>query len=290
MRIHPCESMHLRQILAAADDSAEGRAAILAAARLARASGGAVTVLTVTEANGAESAAARGLEVLRQLTQSVLAELTDPPPVDYAVVAGLPGIEICRFAEEHGSDLILLGRKRRTEQQRLLIGDTADAVARRSPLPCLFVPAGQTSLTRVIAALDGTERGFGVLLAAVEFTREIGGRLRAVTVEPAHENSGAATHVPTGRSARLAQVISELRASLDPPGAARGRQAVDHGEALVIRQGPVVEEISREIDDSCADVVIVGYHRGGPAGIVEAGSVSRRLTHEALCAVLTIPL
>jgi nucleotide-binding universal stress UspA family protein len=269
MRIHPCESMHLRQILAAADDSAEGRAAILAAARLARASGGAVTVLSVTEANGSESTAARGLEVLRQLTQSVLAELTDPPPVDYAVVAGLPGIEICRFAEEHGSDLILLGRKRRTEQQRLLIGDTADAVARRSPLPCLFVPAGQTSLTRVIAALDGTERGFGVLLAAVEFTREIGGRLRAVTVEPAHENSGAATHVPTGRSARLAQVISELRASLDPP---------------------VVEEISREIDDSCADVVIVGYHRGGPAGIVEAGSVSRRLTHEAPCAVLTIPL
>jgi len=282
--------MHLRQILAAVDDSAEGRAAILAAARLARASGGGVTVLTVAEANGSESAGARGLEVLRQLTQSVLAELTDPPPVEHAVVTGLPGIEICRFAEEHGSDLILLGRKRRTEQQRLLIGDTADAVARRSPLPCLFVPAGQTSLTRVIAALDGTERGFGVLLAAVEFTREIGGRLRAVTVEPADENNGAATHVPTGRSARLAQVIGELRASLDPPHGPRSRPAVDHGEALVIRQGSIVAEITREIDDSGADVVIVGYHRGGPAGIIETGSVSRRLTHEAPCAVLTIPL
>lgn len=290
MRIYPCESMHLRQILAAADDSAEGRAAILAAARLARASGGTVTVLAVTETNGPDTPGQERRKGLRGFTQSVLEEMTDPPPVDHAVVAGLPGIEICRFAEEHGSDLILLGRKRRTEQQRLLIGDTADAVARRSALPCLFVPAGQGSLTRVIAALDGTERGFGVLLAAVEFTREIGGRLRAVTVEPAHENKGAATHMPTGRSARLAEVIGELRTSLDPPHAPRGRSAVDHGEVLVIRQGHVVEEITREIDDSGADVVIVGYHRGGPAGIIETGSVSRRLTHEAPCAVLTIPL
>jgi nucleotide-binding universal stress UspA family protein len=282
--------MHLRQILAAADDSAEGRAAILAAARLARASGGLVTVLTVTETDGSEPAGPRRQEGLRRLTQSVLAEMADAPPVDHAIVAGLPGIEICRFAEERRVDLILLGRKRRTERQRLLIGDTADAVARRSALPCLFVPAGQGSLTRVIAALDGTERGFAVWLAAVEFTREIGGRLRAVTVEPAYENEVGVTRVPTGRSARLAQVIGELRGSLDSPEGPRGRPSVDTGEALMIRRGAVVEEITREIDDSGADVLVVGYHRGGPAGIIETGCVSRRLTHESPCAVLTIPL
>ena len=282
--------MHLRQILAAADASAEGRAAILAAARLARASGGSVTVLTVTQTDGSEAAGLRRREGLRRLTSSILANMPDAPPVDHAVVAGLPGIEICRFAEERGADLILLGRKRRTDQQRLLIGDTADAVARRSALPCLFVPAGHVSLTRVIAALDGTDRGFAVLLAAVEFTREIGGRLRAVTVEPAYENEVGVTRVPTGRSTRLAQAIGELRASHDPLVGPWGRLVVDPAAELVIRRGTVVEEATREIEESGADVLVVGYHRGGPAGLIETGSVARRLTHEAPCAVLTIPL
>ena len=54
---------------------------------------------------------------------------------------GLPGIEIGRFAEHVRADLLVLGRKQRSRGQRLLLGDTADAVARRSRIPCLFVPA-----------------------------------------------------------------------------------------------------------------------------------------------------
>jgi nucleotide-binding universal stress UspA family protein len=35
---------------------------------------------------------------------------------------------------------------------------------------------------------------------------------------------------------------------------------------------------------------VIGCHRGGPPGILEAGSTARRLAHTAPCAVLTIPL
>ena len=88
----------------------------------------------------------------------------------------------------------------------------------------------------------------------MEFTREIGGRLRAVTVEPAHENEAGVTRVPTGRSARLAQVIGELRAPPDRRAGSGGRLAVDPAAELVIRRGAIVEETTREIEDSGADV------------------------------------
>jgi nucleotide-binding universal stress UspA family protein len=282
--------MHLRQILAAADHSAEGRAAILAAARLAQAAGGSVTVLTVTTSGDMVNGEMRQPERHRRLTQAMMAGLTDAPRVQYATVVGLPGIEICRFAEECGADVIVMGRKRRSDQQRLLIGDTADAVARRSAVPCLFVPADHGTFTRVVAALDGTERGFAVLLAAAEFTREIGGQLRAVTVEPEYGNEVGVARVPTGRSARLAQAMGDLRASMEPRAGRQSQVSVDPGEPLVIHRGEVVAEITGEVDRHGADVLIVGYHRGGPAGVIEAGSVARRLAHEVACAVLTIPL
>jgi len=39
-----------------------------------------------------------------------------------------------------------------------------------------------------------------------------------------------------------------------------------------------------------ADVLVIGYHRGGPAGVIEAGSIARRVLHQAECSVLTVPL
>ncbi len=257
--------------------------------QLAVAGRGSVTVVSVIKAGEPEQPVERRAERLRRVTQSVLGQGVTPPPVDYALRSGLPGIEIARCAEECGASLIVLGRKRRTERQRLLIGDTADAVARRSALPCLFVPAEPGPLTRVLAALDGTERGFAVLLAAVEFTRGIGGTLRAVTVEPAYENEAGVTRLPTERSARLARALVELQDDQDLGSTPRSPVTVEARAALVVRRGTVVEEITREIDQGGTDVLVVGYHRGGPASVID-GSVSRRLTHEVPTAVLTIPL
>ncbi len=131
--------MQVRHVLAAADQSTEGRAAILAAARLAQRCGARVTVLTVVDVaqgDGANHAARRSLGAA---VDSALAELPTKPPVDLEVALGLPGIEIGHVAEASDADLVVIGRKRRSGIQRLLLGDTADAVARRSRTPCLFV-------------------------------------------------------------------------------------------------------------------------------------------------------
>lgn len=283
--------MHLRHIVAAADESPEGRSAVLAAARLAERSGGRVTVLSVVERLLGESVAPRMLDGLRAMVHAQVSRLAHPPRVDVSLAVGIPGIEIGRFAETGGADLVVLGRKRRSDLQRRLLGDTADSVARRSRTPCLFVQAGEVPFTRVLLAIDGTERGMSILLPAIEFARGIGARLRAVTVEPVYDNEQAAPRLPTGRSTRLIEALEEIRHSTGlGSGAWEMHRDAGGDSPVVVHRGRVVDEVIREIETARADVLVVGYHRGGPAGVLEAGSVSRRLAHEAPCAVLTIPL
>ncbi len=284
-------AVQLRHLVVGADHSEEGKAAVLAAARLGQRCGANVTALTVTAAPATNGSARRELDDLRSLVASALRPLADPPELKLAIEPGLPGVEIGRYAETHQADLVLVGRKRRTEMQRLLIGDTADSVARRSGVPCLFVMPGTSAFERVLVALDGTERGMGVLVSAMDFTRDTGGRLHAVSVEPAYENERDAPHLLTTRSARLMEAVDELRhhtslgrGAWEPPSPAAPESPI------VFHRGRVVDEIVREVVDARTDVLVVGYRRGGPAGIIEAGSVARRLAHEAPCSVLTIPL
>ena len=51
-----------------------------------------------------------------------------------------------------------------------------------------------------------------------------------------------------------------------------------------------MDQILAAVDDHDADALVIGYHRGGPPGLLEAGSTARRLAHTAHCPVLSIPL
>ncbi len=283
--------MELRHIVAAADESEEGRAAILAATELGRLGRARVSVLTVTVPQQEDRNVSRALAGLQAMVQNALVRVSQPPRLELAVASGLPGIEIGRFAETNRADLIVVGRKRRSSVQRLMIGDTADAVARRSRTPCLFVAAGPQKFQRVLVSLDGTERGMVVLVVAMDLARAAGAVLRVVTVEPAYDSEHGAPRVPTARSANLVEMVNVLRS-----GTEIGRGSWDAaapgggGASVVIHRGMVVEEILREADAWGADVLVLGFHRGGPADAIESGSVARRLAHESPCAVLTVPL
>jgi nucleotide-binding universal stress UspA family protein len=273
-------------LVAAVDESDAGREAMHAGLDLARRSSARLTIMRTVPLGAGRVAAgplaeggsdrAAGLEVERlwRWIAADLPPLDDRPSLDVVVTRGIPGVEIARFAENTQADLLILGRKRRTPMRRMLLGDTADAVARRSRVPCLFVPPGAQPILRVLAALDGTERGFRVLAWAHRFAAAIGATLHAVTVEAAAagEPEALARALPRERSLQLRQ---EVRLA---------------GSELDIRRGPIVPEILAAVDDREADVLVVGYHRGGPAGVIDAGSIARRLAHEARCTVLTIPL
>jgi nucleotide-binding universal stress UspA family protein len=218
---------------------------------------------------------------LHRWLQADVLSLEEARGVELGIGYGIPGIEICRFAERGQADLLVLGRKRHSPMMRLLLGDTADAVARRSRFPCLFVPPGSAHPRKVLVALDGSDRGITVLNQACDFARYAGAVVEAVTVEgrPGDEPLCLVPTLPVARSSSLQVRVREVLAREGFPDA-----------PLAIRRGDILERVVAEAQERGADVLAIGYHRGGPPGVLEAGSTARRLAHAAPCAVLTIPL
>jgi nucleotide-binding universal stress UspA family protein len=300
--------MHLEHIVVASDESDAGRSAARVAVDLAHRARSRITFMTVIPAEPATAlASARPSAVLSRgadlapdasdrLGQWLNAELESAPPmraVDVGVAFGIPSVEICRFAEDRRADLLVLGRKPRTRAARLLLGDTADAVARRSQVPSLYVPPGTAPLHRILVALDGTDRGLVVFRFACAAAAAIGASLSIVTVEPSYGNEpeSLAAALPTARSLALIDRVATLAKAeglecLDA-GAGNGRGTRD---LVVVRRGNIVAQVLDAVVHTAADVLAVGYHRGGPPGSIEGGSVARRLAHEAPCALLAVPL
>jgi nucleotide-binding universal stress UspA family protein len=323
--------MQLEHIVVATDETDAGRSAARMGLDLAHRAAARLTFLTVIPAEpapalvgsgaGSGGGAARRNELvitacdrLAAWLESELVREPSVPTPDIGAAFGIPGIEICRFAEDRRADLLVLGRKPRTRAARLLLGDTADAVARgchlvafpemvllgdtadavarRSLVPSLYVPPGTGPIRRMLVALDGSERGMIVFRRACLIAAAIGATLAIVTVEPSYasEPESLAEALPTTRSQALidrvaAQAAADKLACLDHHagnGATPG--------LVAIRRGDVVAQVLAAVEATGADVLAVGYHRGGPPGSIEGGSIARRLAHQAPCAFLAVPL
>jgi nucleotide-binding universal stress UspA family protein len=288
--------MLIRHIVVATDESEAGRSAVRTGLDLAERTFARLTVMRVVPVESipllgsvvgggviGPDGAATALERLQRWVEAEL-EPTSPVSVELGIAFGVPGIEICRFAEQRGADLLVLGRKHRSAVARLLVGDTADAVIRRSRLPCLFVEQGALPLSQLLIALDGSDRGMRVYAAARDFAQAVGLGLTVVTVE-CGDQLEALDPVPPLPLTRSSRLWSELEPPTSRPGTPASAEIT-----VSIRQGRPVAEVLAEIVETGADVLTFGCHRGGPAGILESGGTARHLLHSAPVSVLTIPL
>jgi nucleotide-binding universal stress UspA family protein len=271
-------------ILVATDYTEAARYGIRAAAELAGAIDGRISVVAVeshpeeTSAGVADTAGEATPEELDRLRRWAIQEM-GAHPATFVIKSGLPGVEISRFAEESEADLVVLVRKRRSQMSRVISGDTVDSVVRRSVVPCLLVPPETVHMTGIVAALDGTERGLAVFRQALELARVTDQPLTALTIELRHSNepSALAAQNPSGRSLLLQEKV-------------QGIVGDDAKAPLIIRRGDIVEEVLAEMRDRTGSLLVVGYHRGGPPGLMEAGSSGRRLMQQSPGPVLTVPL
>jgi nucleotide-binding universal stress UspA family protein len=257
----------LDHIVVATDASDVGLGAYLAALDLAARASARVTVMRAIA--GRRVPVDAELEHLEEWVGPV--SVPGGVPVKLGIEFGHPSVEIPRFAEANAAELIVIGRKPRTQSMRFRAGETADAVVRRSRVPCLLVPPDSPPVRRVLAAVDGSLRGSKVFVVASEFARLIRAAFRAVTVEATTEGEtpDLARRAPR---ARTAQLRSEI------------------GARLSVRHGSVFEQVLAEFRETSSDLLAIGNQRGRPPGALELGSVGRRLAHGAPCAVLTIPI
>ncbi len=281
----------MRHILVAIDESPEGRGALTGAARLASRAAARLTALKIVPPDSPLLAGPGALERLQRDHAALISLLSPPiPPVEFVVAIGLPGIEISRFAESSGADLVVLGRKRRSSVERLRVGSTADAVARRSQVPCIFVGPGDSSFDRLLVALDGTERGMLVLNWARRFAKVVGARLQVITVDPVCDDPRGSHGTHNGKIRRLAEAIETLRREEIIARETSPTFIAEPAPALLIQRGRVIDEVVKTTLHTQSDLLVVGHHRGGPASTNGESGGTRFLLRLSPANLLTVPL
>lgn len=135
-----------RRILVPTDGSAGARAAFDHAVALAGLADAAVHVVHAVDPTlvpaevGVEEVVDALSEAGRDLVAELAAEAADRGHVvETAVVRGSPAEAVCRYADEHDVDLVVMGTHGRTGLSRWLLGSVTERVVRRSPVPVLTV-------------------------------------------------------------------------------------------------------------------------------------------------------
>lgn len=201
------------RILVPLDGSERAERALPVAARLARASGGSLTLLRI--ATGAINAAwstmespmlmQEAIEAERARAAAYLAQIVASPElagidVHTHVQSGVPAQRILDVAHEYQVDLIILGSHGETGLKRWMLGSVAQHVTRQSPAPVLVlherggVPTHlspeDTQPVRILVALDGSPLAEAALAPAAYLSAALSaparGALHLARVLPLH--------------------------------------------------------------------------------------------------------
>ena len=192
-------------------------------------------------------------------------------------VRGVPGIEIVHRAKHVAADLVVLGRQQCCPDVTLPLGRTGDAVVRRHDGPCLLVPPSVPRLDRMLLALDGTQRGLGILEPAAALATALGAECRSVHV------NGGAVGAPTD-SGWTDPATQRVRRAL------AGFPALGGEAALELRSGAPVQAVLEVLHDWGANLLVLGVRGGGPPGEMGSGHVGQDLLRSAPVAILTVPI
>jgi len=203
---------------------------------------------------------------------------------------------IVRVASDTGADLIAVGPHGNRAHESLLLGTTADSLARAAAVPVLVGARGpMRGRTRVVAALVESHVKAHVLSWADLAARALDGRLTAVHVlEPAvysHVASLAAAHAHGDASVEQTEIEEELRRET-----VHWLQACTSAGADTTRIDPLVEHglAAEAILDLAARehaaLIVLGRHRATPGLPALLGRTVRHVLNGARCAVLLVPL
>ncbi|PWR71413.1 universal stress protein [Methanospirillum lacunae] len=135
------------KILVAIDGSDRNKTAIEEALRIARGTGSMVYAVFVKDIHRYNSTPTDVIMVDLQVTIQKLAEdalavvrdLSEGVNLETVVLEGKPDVEIVRFAEEKGIDLIVIGTNAKRGFERLLLGSVAEQVIRTTSCKILVV-------------------------------------------------------------------------------------------------------------------------------------------------------
>jgi nucleotide-binding universal stress UspA family protein len=200
---------------------------------------------------------------------------------EVAVAFGVPGIEIARLAAARHASLVVLGRQQRAPDYPIALGETADAVVRRSDRPTLFAPSFVTGVRSIVVAVDGSDRTLPVLDRTLDFACRWDADVTVLAVEPDLDDEHGPAHAPRTRTEHLRSHLQRWHCEHRP--AARR-------PALIVRRGNPIHEVLAFAAATRPDVLAIGYRRGGQPKVIGSADIARNLLFSSPTAVLTIPI
>lgn len=184
-----------------------------------------------------------------------------------------PYHEIVRVANEKHADVIVIGRRTRSDLARLMVGDSTAKVIGLATCSVLVVPRGtRMPQNGILVATDGSRLGDAAAHSAVRLVGKCALPLTVITVLAPDSD-------PDTRSESEAAVERVKQA------AAKEQIEID----AMLEEGRRPDEV---IIDTAkrknADMIVVGSHGRTGLGRLLMGSVSERVIGKATCPVLVV--
>ncbi len=261
------------RFLLCTDGSAQDQRALRYGASLARASSQRATLLGVVEHTAHRPEIEDALEEGRLW-------LAGAPEPEIKVRIGHAAREILAEAGSEGYDLVVVGAHGRWGIAQVLLGSTAERLARQANVPVLIVRGQRTAARRILACTGGREPGLDVVsfggrvasLAGAEVTvLHVMSQLAAAPLLPPAGGLQVMPQTPAAPNAEDLQ-LQDLEADAEELMARGTREGLHLKQALeildglgiqaraVVRHGLVVDEILDEACEGDYDLVVVGAH------------------------------
>ncbi len=193
------------------------------------------------------------------------------------------------LAGEVGADLVVMGTRGHSGLKQMVLGSVAQQLIREAPCPVMSVPAKATladPIERILVPSDfSTAEG-----PTLEIARELAGSgEKAAEIVLIH-----AVYVPPELESELADGDTPISHAVTDPARARIDQLVadliaqGHRASGRLLMGRPEEAVIREVDDSGADLVVMGTHGRSGISHLLVGSVAERVVRGASCATVTV--
>ncbi|MDB6123297.1 MAG: UspA domain protein [Pedosphaera sp.] len=269
------------KILICSDGSEQADKAIRLGANVAAACQAEVTLLGIVESAGKPEAIMDALRRGQQLLEDkkIHAELI--------IKTGQPVDEIVKRTEEAHYDLVVIGATRKDTQGLFWVSSKTYKIIKSVPPPVLVVMEKTSTIKRILICSGGKKYIENAVALTGQIAKGMGASVTLLHVMPE----------PPAMYARLHRMEVNVSAILDSK-SELGRNLRSQRELLEslgvptevhLRQGPVLEEIFREIQTGNYDLIVTGSSLNrGSLRTYMLGNVTREIVNRTNCAVLVV--
>jgi nucleotide-binding universal stress UspA family protein len=278
-----------RKILVAVDGSESGRNAFRQAIKLANSEECWITVVSVIPAYGGDlgsTAFGNVLAAMREPCEKALLEAEEIAKAERALIKtvceeGEIHERIVDLADAENCDLIVMGRKGRSQIEKALIGSVTARVIGHSQRDVVVVPLKtEIGWKSIFLTTDGSKYGEAATDKAINFAQSYGGELMVLSVVDVTEEFMARS------PGTVEEMVKKAKGFVED--VKKKAEAFNVNTRTFVREGEAYKKITDLAGENKADVIFMGSH--GRTGLrrLLMGSVTEKVIGYAPCPVMVV--